>query len=402
MQAAEVRRLVERVSTFDVTSADRGGLCAATADVRRLQSFLEGRAVAIARRMSELSCTAERDLASASRTSTRRAERLLDRVEVAEAAPALGEALTAGSVSGAHVDVFGRGWRSLEAELRPGLVDVAAELVAVAERSTPEEFDRAVKAEVRRLRVDDGQARLERQRRAMRLRTWVDGEGMWCLSGRFDPETGVVLHRRLADTLETRFAETVPDRAPDDPGQRQDFLRAHALVALTAGRGARPARPEIVAVVDATRPDVHGHPVIDWGLPVELPVDVLRRLWPEALIHPVVVAGGIVVHAPGELNLGRSTRLANRAQRRTLRGLYPTCALPDCPVRYDACDIHHVTWWEPPHDGPTDLDNLLPTCNRHHHAIHDRHWQLKLTPDRTLTITYPDGHTETTRPPMRR
>jgi hypothetical protein len=115
-----------------------------------------------------------------------------------------------------------------------------------------------------------------------------------------------------------------------------------------------------------------------------------------------VVAGGIVVHAPGQLNLGRATRLANRAQRRALRAMYPTCGLPDCQVRFDHCDIHHVIWWEPPHLGPTDLDNLLPTCSRHHHAIHDRGWHLKLTPDRTLTITYPDGTSETTRPPMRR
>jgi hypothetical protein len=43
----------------------------------------------------------------------------------------------------------------------------------------------------------------------------------------------------------------------------------------------------------------------------------------------------------------------------------------------------------------------LPTCSRHHHAIHDCGWHLKLTPDRTLTITYPDGTSETTRPPMR-
>jgi hypothetical protein len=107
------------------------------------------------------------------------------------------------------------------------------------------------------------------------------------------------------------------------------------------------------------------------------------------------------VHAPGQLDLGRTTRLANRAQRRALRALYPTCALPGCQVRYDACDIHHVIWWEPPHLGPTDLDNLLPTCSRHHHAIHDRGWQLELTPDRTLTVTYPDGTRVTTRPPMR-
>ena len=60
---------------------------------------------------------------------------------------------------------------------------------------------------------------------------------------------------------------------------------------------------------------------------------------------------------------------------------------------------HHVWWWE--HGGPTDLDNLLPICNRHHHCVHDHGWKLKLLPDRTLEITLPDGETMTTGPPQR-
>ena len=116
-------------------------------------------------------------------------------------------------------------------------------------------------------------------------------------------------------------------------------------------------------------------------------------------VHPVVVHRGVVLHAPGQLDLGRSTRLANRAQRRTLRALYPTCAIPGCTTRYDLCKLHHVHWWE--HGGSTDLHNLLPLCVTHHHAVHDRHWQLTLTPDRQLTITYPDGTTNRTGPPRR-
>jgi hypothetical protein len=224
---------------------------------------------------------------------------------------------------------------------------------------------------------------------------------MWCLYGRFDPETGVRLHRRILDAVASRFAETTPDLAPDDPLERADFLRAHAVAALLAGGGGRVGPPEFIAVVDATAPQPDGTPSVDWGLPVELPIQVLRRLWPTAVVHPVVVAGGIVVHAPGQLNMGRTTRLATPAQRRVLRAMYGTCGLPDCTVPFDLCDVHHVIWWEPPHRGPTDLDNLLPTCSRHHHAIHDRGWKLKLTPDRELTVTYPDGTTVTTPPPMR-
>jgi hypothetical protein len=192
-----------------------------------------------------------------------------------------------------------------------------------------------------------------------------------------------------------------PAHAPSDARERQDFLRAHALQALLEGSGPRAGSPEIVVVVDATQPDERGQPAVDWGLPVELPTDVLLRLFPTARIHPVVVRNGVVVHAPGQLDLGRTTRLANRAQRRALRALYPTCAIPGCDVRFEHCDIHHVTWWEAPGCGRTDFDNLLPLCSRHHHATHAAAWHLTLRPDRTLTITYPDGTHHTTTPPRR-
>mgnify|MGYP000943011562 CR=1 FL=1 len=71
-----------------------------------------------------------------------------------------------------------------------------------------------------------------------------------------------------------------------------------------------------------------------------------------------------------------------------LNALYPTCAVPGCSVPFARCKLHHVTAWED--GGPTDLDNLLPVCVRHHHAIHDRGWQLHLTADRVLTIAAPD------------
>ena len=93
---------------------------------------------------------------------------------------------------------------------------------------------------------------------------------------------------------------------------------------------------------------------------------MLHDLLGVAHIHPVIVRNGVVLYAPGALNLGRSTRLANRAQRRVLRALYPTCAIPGCEARFELCKIHHVIWWED--GGLTDLDNLLPLCSRHHHA----------------------------------
>jgi hypothetical protein len=138
---------------------------------------------------------------------------------------------------------------------------------------------------------------------------------------------------------------------------------------------------------------------VDWGLPVELPTSVLTDLWPRATVTTVVLCRGVVIHAPGRLSLGRTTRLANRAQRRVLRAMYPGCAIPGCSVRFDHCKIHHVVWWR--HGGPTDLDNLLPVCFKHHDLVHHGGWVLDLQPDRTLTVTRPDGRTMSTGPPSR-
>ena len=155
-------------------------------------------------------------------------------------------------------------------------------------------------------------------------------------------------------------------------------------------------------VVDATNTAASsndGRPVVDWGIPVEIPDRVLHDLMndPDTHIDVVVIRNGIILHAPGALNLGRTTRLANRAQRRTLRALYPTCAVADCTTHFTLCVIHHILWWR--NGGPTNLNNLIPLCTHHHHAIHDHGWHIHLAPDRTLTITLPDGRTMTTGPP---
>jgi predicted restriction endonuclease len=52
------------------------------------------------------------------------------------------------------------------------------------------------------------------------------------------------------------------------------------------------------------------------------------------------------------------------------------------------CSIHHIDYWE--NGGPTDLDNLIPLCSRHHHKAHEGGWKLSLNPNnRQLTVNYP-------------
>jgi hypothetical protein len=225
---------------------------------------------------------------------------------------------------------------------------------------------------------------------------------MVCLSGRFDPVIGRAIVAGLDRATEALFAESVPDTCPTDPVEKQRHLQGLAFARLVtgdAGVGARPGRPEYVVVIDTSVGDGGGGPTVDWGMPVEVPHRVLADMMGDGSVHAVVVRNGVVLHAPGELNLGRTTRLANRAQRRALRALYSTCAIPGCSVGYDRCKLHHVVWWR--NGGTTDLHNLLPVCTHHHTKIHDGGWDITLGPNRELTIRFPDGTIHNTGPPKR-
>jgi hypothetical protein len=111
------------------------------------------------------------------------------------------------------------------------------------------------------------------------------------------------------------------------------------------------------------------------------------------------VRNGVIIDAPGQLDLGRDTRLANRAQRRAFKGLYATCAIPGCCVRYSRTKLHHIIWWR--NGGRTDLKNLIPLCEIHHQKIHHNGWTISRGPNRELTVTLPDGQVMTTGPPKR-
>ncbi len=346
---------------------------------------------------------AEARVAKASKSSLGAAVKATQRSKTLAATPKLAGALGDGATTAAHIDVVTRAAALLPAAQRVQLLAQADTLVAVAAVSTPEQFARRVAIEVKRIQADDGCDRLERQRRNVRVSTWVDADGMWNLRGLFDPVTGVRVAAKLQATVEAMFAQTVPEGCPDDPFEKQRFLAGHALMALIEGTAgvARTGRAEFVVVIDADADPAGGPgPIAEWPIPVEIPARVLADLAGAGDVTAVVVRNGVVLQAPGELNLGRSTRLANRAQRRALRGLYRGCAIPGCSVGYERCKLHHIIWWR--HGGTTDLDNLVPICTKHHSRIHNDGWIIELEPNRQLTLRLPDGTIHNTGPPNRR
>ena len=480
MDLTAADEIMGELRRMNFAAADQPTTLSALAGVQRLRGIFDAIEIEAARRLHELTHNAPAELAAATQRSRHAGDRVYARAATLAAVPSLAEPLKTGRMQAAHVDTVAKVMRTVEDKHASDFAAVLPELIeaAASSNTTPDDLARSLNRAARRLENDCGVSRFHQQRRDTALHTWTDKRtGMFRLSGRFDPMSGVLLHNRIQAMLAALFTERVPSTCPTDPGAKQDHLRALALLALTlqmprtglslvpdaaetdrqqsgdtnsndegdarhAGttstRGSddatnrnetnstsaangtdrddgfdewstffrcRPSglgRPEIVVVVDARQQTLDangGSPVVDWGLPVELPPRALEDLFQRADAHPVIVHHGAVLHAPGEMNLGRTTRLASRAQRRALRALYPTCAVPGCCVAYEFTKPHHVHFWE--HGGPTNLGNLLPLCSKHHHCAHEGGWKLTLRPDRHLIMTLPGGTTRTTGPPPR-
>lgn len=92
--------------------------------------------------------------------------------------------------------------------------------------------------------------------------------------------------------------------------------------------------------------------------------------------------------ATTSVDLGRHDRFPSRALRRAvMRRDGGSCRFPGCQRRF-RLHAHHIVWWE--HGGLTELDNLLLLCPKHHHAIHDRDWELTGTATEHV-FRRPDG-----------
>src|SRR4051795_907574 len=401
MRTGEVHELVDRAAALESCRRDRVSVDVVVDELRRLRAWLDGRDVAGGAAGGGVSSFPEKSLADASRTNLRHAEQMLRRADTVDQVPEFGASLNAGRLSGAHVDVLARTLRQVEPDVRDKLIEQGPSLVLIAEHATADDFARTVRAEARRLeRASDGLDRLERQKRAIRFNSYIDkesGMGRWNVT--WDPETMLRLETRIDQQRQAMFHDLQPDGCPTDPLEKHKYLSALALLELFNGHGGRPGKPEVVVVIDHIQAGPDGQPAVDWGLPIELPERVLADVCARANAYTVMVRNGTVIDAGGQLDQGRDSRQPNRAQRRALRGLYTTCAVPGCCVRYAKTKLHHVVWWR--HGGRTDLQNRVPLCEIHHQRVHHDGWLLALTPDRQLTITLPDGQVMTTGPPKR-
>lgn len=316
--------------------------------------------------------------------STARKER--DRSRIANAIPKLGTALDQGTIGGEHLDAVASAARRLDPDVRPLFDACAGDLVDRSDNTPVDTFRRQVQRLAERVVNDHGLEVAREQRAATSISMWQDKSGMGHLRGDFDPESFAALQTSIARQVAAMASAAA---STDEPVTKGKHLDALALLELVRGSNAAAGRADVTVVVDGDTftNGPHDHSVRETVDGTRLAYETVRRLCCDAIIRKVVLD-----HDGRPLDVGRQFRTATKRQWAAMRSIHSTCAWRTCDRPISWCQAHHITEWE--HGGRTDLDNLVPLCSRHHHAVHEGGWSIKLLPDRTLRIFTPGGEAQ--------
>ncbi len=252
----------------------------------------------------------------------------------------------------------------LPADVLRTMSDTILDQVAPEAKDTPEQ---------RQAKLDARDARA-RQRRSLRFGVPVDGS--IDIHGSL-PILDATRLKNLVETIaardyraakdtadRTRLAAT-PDQRLADALMRAVDAAEHGALSLDVATDPRSARAIPPAAARITvlmregdlRDRAHAAGVLADGTPIA--AGELRRLLCDAGIVPAVLGGQSEI-----LDLGRGRRLASCQQRHAIALRDGHCAFPGCAVPVHRCELHHIVPWQD--GGPTELDNLVALCVRHH------------------------------------
>ena len=234
------------------------------------------------------------------------------------------------------------------------------ELLAAAEHEPTDVFGHTVRDHVNERSADEElEERRRRQRARRELSIKQQSDGMYKLSGFFDPVAGSRIETALAAAAKKLWRAEDPKNRVTPP---QRFADALELLVTRNGSGkAQSTTLLVIADYDAIAGQLNGARLAD-GTPIA--AGELVRLALEAKILPALF------DTEGRpLWLGREYRDANAAQRIALAARDRGCI--GCGATNSFCQPHHVVHWE--HGGPTDIDNLCLLCSDcHHRQVHTK------------------------------
>lgn len=375
---------------FDPAVADRTEIGSMIGRANHVLGWVQAANVRLARRLRELEAAGEAESASSAlmdegRRSGREAKATEQREELCTEFPALEDALANGACSTDHLDALSRLTKNLTDAERSDLHAVADDIIGSATTDWVSEFERKTRNIVDKIKEihspGNDVAELERQRDASKMSRWVEKTtGMCKTLIELDPIRDAEFHSAHQAQLARLRSENDQAGVPFAQLQVEAFM-ASVSTATPAHRTAGVTMHIDLSSACHGRHDATLCELAD-GTPI--PVSTAQRLCCEATIALVAIDDN------GQaLAVGREFRTATRAQRRALEAMYSTCSHPHCEVAVDRCRVHHITFWR--HGGRSDLDNLIPVCERHHHLVHEGGWQLTMTADRRCTWIQPDG-----------
>jgi hypothetical protein len=287
-------------------------------------------------------------------------------------------------------------YSQVRAMTRCATAETEAMLVELATVSTAAQLETICRAYRRSAPAAADQAGRNDARRFLRFAYNEDG----CLVGSFclPPEAGAVLESTIAAAVDRDAVATA-----DADGARDSYAAVQAdrlIELLTAGHQAvvdgsvDDDDTRFLVTVITERSALASTPDADPGGPdgeaTECRIEggpglagaTARRIACDATVVAISEDGeGRVVDA------GRRTRVIGRRLRRALRRRDPHCRFPGCPHRI--VQGHHVWHWAD--GGPTNLDNLVHLCPRHHRRLHEGGYRLRRRPDGGLEFIHPHG-----------
>jgi hypothetical protein len=321
--------------------------------------------------------------------------------------PLLAAGMRAGGVNAAQARVIAAAVDDLPDRLGADLrADAEARLVDYAGEFGPADLRRlgrrildvlapeiAEEEEAKRVEAEEAAAR---ERASLKLRNLGDGRSRMSgvlptstverLKGYLDAHTNPA--RRTSDTSGTDDIDTGPteDAKPDlNPDlARSPFHRRRAWAFMDLLELLDPDRlPEhggdattvtVTISLDQLRTDLATAGLLTGEGEETISASEARRLACQARIIPVVLDGHARV-----LDLGRSARLFQPAQRVAIRLRDHVCRAAGCTIPARWCHLHHLDPWSS--GGATDLDLAVTLCGHHHQRIHDHRYTHERLPN---------------------
>ena len=243
----------------------------------------------------------------------------------------------------------------------------------------------------------DGELTAEEARHQSRaFSVVIDGDGMYVMRGRLEPEVGAVLMRAIEAASDALYRAEHPDARPGSRQRRADAAGLVAERALAAGfggeSGTRAERFQVTVHTEMATLEKDGEPGRSEVDGVRVSAESSRRMACDAAVVPMTHRDGAV------MGVGRKSRTIPPHIRRALEERDRGCRYPGCGSRFT--EAHHVTHWAD--GGETSLANTVLLCRRHHRVVHEGRTRMSLNREGQAVFFTKKGKMIASAPPMTR